>query len=377
MMMRLLGALLALALFSCSRTPTQGRADPASPDPRSRSAENARSHQAASGRNAAPIKGELLGEPRTFDNLVVFPVLAKEDIDVGPMTTLDSALARGDAEVRELGAKDQEGGPSVNTLVIENKGDIPIYVLAGTVLKGGNQDRQIGQDFILESKQTVPVDAYCVEQGRWNGNRDGRTTGGKFGSTSGIVTSQVRAAAQYKKDQGEVWGVVARVNKAHKKGAPSGTLLATLDDGEVAARRARLAKQVNEFLASAAERDNVVGFAHAVDGKIRGVRWFASRRVFELFRSPLVGGAALDALTAEAERGGRPAPSAAAPTSKDVVTFVDEVEKAAVAEERDTKAANQNEYKETERAYGSKTRRKGGGKGSAAEKPVSSDYVAK
>ena len=377
MMMRLLGALLALTLFSCSRAPTQGRADPVSPDATPHSAESARSHQAASGRNALPIKGELLGEPRIFDNLVVFPVLAKEDIDVGPMTTLDRALARGEAEVRELGAKNEEGGPSVNTLVIENKGDIPIYVLAGTVVKGGNQDRQIGQDFILESKQAVPVDAYCVEQGRWNGSRDGRTTGGKFGSTAGIVTSQVRAATQYQKDQGEVWGSVARVNKAHKKGAPSGTLLATLDDDEVATRRARLAKQVNEFLASAAEHDNVVGFAHAVDGKIRGVRWFASRKVFELFRSSLVSGAALDALTAEAERGGGPAPSSATPTSKDVVTFVDEVDKAAVAEERDTKAANQNEYKESARAYGSKTHRKGGPKGSAPGKPVSADYVAK
>jgi hypothetical protein len=377
MMMRLLWALLALALISCSRAPTQGRADPVSPDSKPSSTESARLHQAASGRNAAPIKDQLLGEPRTFDNLVVFPVLAKEDVDVGPMTTLDSALARGEAEVRELGAKNDEGGPSVNTLVIENKGDIPIYVLAGTIVKGGNQDRQIGQDFILESKQTVPVDAYCVEQGRWNGTRDGRTTGGKFGSTAGIVTSDVRAAAQYKKNQGEVWGVVARVNKAHKKGAPSGTVLATLDDQEVATRRARLAKQVNEFLASAAERDNVVGFAHAVDGKIRGVRWFASRKVFELFRSPLASGAALDALTAEAERGGRPAPSSAAPTSKDVVSFVDEVDKAEVAEERDTKAANRNEYKETESAYGSKTRRKGGPKSKGSEKPVSSDYVSK
>ena len=43
----------------------------------------------------------------------------------------------------------------MNTLVIENKGDVPIYVLAGTVVKGGKQDRQIGQDFIIEGKKTV------------------------------------------------------------------------------------------------------------------------------------------------------------------------------------------------------------------------------
>ncbi len=182
------------------------------------------------------------------------------------------------------------------------------------------------------------------EQGRWDGNRDGRATGGKFASIAGLVTSNVCAAAQYKKDQGEVWGNVARVNEAHKKGAPSGTLLATLDVDEVDTRRARLASRVNEFLADAAKRDS---------------------------------GAALDALTAEAERGGGPAPSSVAPKPKDVVSFVDDVEKAAVAEERDTKAANQNEYKESERAYGSKTRRKGAPAAPAPALPVSSDYVAK
>ena len=60
-----------------------------------------------------------------------------------------------------------------------------------------------------------------------------------------------------------------------------------------------------------------------------------------------------------------------------MTSFVDEVDKAAVAEERDTKAANKNEYRESERAYGSKTHRKGGPKSSASEKPVSADYVAK
>ena len=59
---------------------------------------------------------------------------------------------------------------------------MPIFVLAGTIVKGGNP------------KQTSPVDAFCVEHGRWNGNRDGRATAGHFGTSEVLATSKVRAA---------------------------------------------------------------------------------------------------------------------------------------------------------------------------------------
>ena len=109
---------------------------------------------------AAPVltsEQRIIGKGEVFGNLVVYPVTSHAQIDVGPLVALDDALASGAAEVREV-----DGGGSVNTLVIENKGTTPVYVLAGTVVKGGKQDRQIGQDFIIDSKQTTPVDAFTA-----------------------------------------------------------------------------------------------------------------------------------------------------------------------------------------------------------------------
>jgi hypothetical protein len=306
----------------------------------------------------------------------VFPIFAKNQPNVGPMTTLDAAMAKGKAEVRETGG--DGGGAQVNKVVIENKGDVAIYVLAGTVVKGGNQDRQIGQDFIIESKQTVPVDAFCVEHGRWTGQRDGRATAGKFGATQQLVTSTVRAAAQYKKDQGEVWSKVEQVNKAHHKEAGSGTLFATLDAPDVAKKRSALSEQVNGYLASAQPNPSLVGFAYAVDGQIKSVRWFASHGVFELFRAQLVNGAAVDALTAEAQREGKPMSKTPVPEAKNVVSFVADVEKAAVDEQRDTAGGNENEYKKSTNAYGSRTLRKPppSAPKAAPPTPISSDFTA-
>ena len=136
--------------------------------------------------------------------VTVFPILSSKQTDIGPIITLHSALAEHLAEVRELGPDEvsrpeptredgavrqraqllrqharlvgQSRGARVNTLVIENKGDVPIYVLAGTVVKGGNQDRQIAQDFLVAARTTVPIDAFCVEHGRWSSDRQGQPT---------------------------------------------------------------------------------------------------------------------------------------------------------------------------------------------------------
>jgi hypothetical protein len=301
-----------------------------------------------------------IGVPKTFENLTVFPISSKTQVDVGPMTTLEAAVKKGDAEVREVGSDaPAAAGARVNTLVIENKGKIPIYVLAGTVVKGGNQDRQIGQDFVISPKQVADVDAFCVEHGRWTGQRDGRSTAGKFETGAQLVTSQVRAAGQYKQNQSEVWAKVADVNAANKKSAASGTLLATLDDVEVAKHRAALATAVTSFLKSVAPGGEVVGIAYAVDGRVRGARWFANHAIYDLYASTLANTAAVDAITAAASRGpGAPVQAIASLTPASVASFIEEVATAKVDAARETAAANTNEYKQSSRAWGSTTKMK-------------------
>lgn len=332
-----------------------------------------------------PGAGIRIGAPQLFESLALFAVFSDAHQDVGPMTSLPAALAEGTALVRELGSGANEGeevgvqnrhgrgsGPTVNTLVIENTGKTPIYVLAGTVVKGGNQDRQIGQDFVVAARSTVPVDAFCVEHGRWNAEREGASTGGKFVTVDQLATSKVRVAGQYARNQSEVWAKVAEVNAENKKSASSGTLLATLDDETVRARRGALAKRMLGHLTRLAESERPVGIAWAVDGKVRGVRWFASPSLFELFRETLVNTAAADAISAESgTRATRPPPV----SEKDVLSFIREIE-AEQAEERATPADNVNEYKKAKAGYGSSTRIKAG----PAAKPapvLSKDYAAK
>ena len=56
----------------------------------------------------------------------------------------------------------------VNELAVENISDEAIFIQAGDIVKGGNQDRMITNDFILSPHSgKLPIAAFCVEQGRW------------------------------------------------------------------------------------------------------------------------------------------------------------------------------------------------------------------
>ncbi len=317
-------------------------------------------------------EGVVIGKPQIFGNLTVFPVLAKSQPDLGKFTTLPSALEKELAEVREVG-DEARGGATVGTLEIENKGKVPIYVLAGTVVKGGKQDRQIAQDFVIDAHSTILVDAFCVERNRWNEDRAGISTNGKFEALKTLATSKVRAAGQYQGNQGEVWEQVGKVNEANKKRAATGTLTATLDDKAVQKEQKTLFRQVTGHLGQVEPSDEVVGFAYAVDDAIKGVRWFANHTIFELFEETLVNTAAVDAITARGGNAPITPPELPPSAVKQFIAELDEVESQRTSE---TAGDNLNDYAEAEEGYRSETKLK---PKSAAAPPavISKDYVKK
>jgi hypothetical protein len=322
-----------------------------------------------------PSEGRVFGAPHVLGNLAVYPitVASRSQTEVGPLVDLDEALASGAAEVHE------RGSGNVNTVVVENKGTVGIFVLAGTVLVGGNQDRQIGQDYILDPKTSSPVDAFCIEHGRWNARRGGASTGGRFRTADVVAPAKVRAAGQYRKNQSEVWSRVAESNAAHGTSTASGTFLAAVDDPAITRDRTELAGQVAAVLGAVRPEEDVVGIAYAIDGEIRGVRWFAHHRVFAIVEKKLVNGIALEAITANAEARARPQAIKPPPPPAAVAAFVKAVEAESVKEQRETSGANKNEYKESERAFGSRTvlRASSRPRGATSAVQVSADFTAK
>ena len=160
-----------------------------------------------------------LGEPISYENLTVFPVLSKSSADTGEFETLDEGLASGDVLVTEHGSSDYlrrsregdarpipqaSGGAEVNRLVLINRGKKPVILLAGEIVSGGKQDRIVGKDRIVPAGGApLPLDVFCVEQGRWTGG-----SSEKFAAANTMVHPSVREKAAIDADQTKVWAAV-------------------------------------------------------------------------------------------------------------------------------------------------------------------------
>ena len=73
--------------------------------------------------------------------------------------TLEQALNQRKVVVHETS--------QVNELAVQNNSADAVFIQVGDIVKGGNQDRMITNDFILPPYSgKLPIDAFCVEQDR-------------------------------------------------------------------------------------------------------------------------------------------------------------------------------------------------------------------
>ena len=113
--------------------------------------------------------------------------------------------------------------PEVNSLSVENKGEDTIIIMAGELVKGGDQDRIVAEDMLVmphSGKKSLPV--YCVEPHRW-GHEGNHSSSSTFNLTNNFAASSVRKMAMVNKDQNAVWNSVGEITKTHAASTNTGT----------------------------------------------------------------------------------------------------------------------------------------------------------
>ena len=100
-------------------------------------------------------------EPLHHKNLTLFP-LSWLDTQGSPYTLLQHAIEMNEAEVEEV----TEDG-SVPNLLLSNKGDRPVLILEGDILKGAKQNRVVNVTVLVAAQTKFNLPVSCVEQGRW------------------------------------------------------------------------------------------------------------------------------------------------------------------------------------------------------------------
>jgi hypothetical protein len=256
--------------------------------------------------------------PIQYERLAVFPVVQAATPAAAPanMLTLSDGLKRKLIKVSERGP-----GGEVNRVEVENRSNQSLLLLGGELILGGQQDRIIGKDTVVEPHQKLAVEVYCVEHGRWSGHR-------AFTAAGGVASNKIRMRAKYKSDQGQVWREVA--DKNHTLGGENATgTYRGLATGEAGARAVSPYREhVGAKLDASPDSARMIGLIAVVDGRITSADLFDNPRLFASYRPRLLDAIYLSA-AGEAPSGkpGQPLPSAS-----DIKSFLARADAAAPQE---------------------------------------------
>ncbi len=315
----------------------------------------------------------VVGDPIRYDNLSIFPVSSRVAKTEDRYITLDEGLKAGTVEIRELAAtyegqndpgadavnadtstnvnndngdtpadeqatRDRRDGNAVlsagndvNTLIVVNNSDKPLYLMPGEIIIGGSQDRTIANELVLAPHSSpTRISVFCVESGRWgakgaeetlaqieNANSSVASGGtvsaalrvdygasqlaqdadrGKFVATVGHLSKASRVAVQSDKDQSAVWESVAIANNQSGLSPDSGAFTANYVNVD---NIKKLEPYLEHLQARVSKIDQVVGVLVAINGKIETIDVFDSTPLFHKVWPKLLKSYALDATNAQ------------------------------------------------------------------------------
>ena len=264
-----------------------------------------------------------LSGPFTHKNLSIFLVHGKNTFTGKTFITLQEALVQKKVVVYET--------QSVNELAIENVSNDDVYVQAGDIVKGGQQDRMIGVDLIVPSRSgKLPIAAFCVEHGRWSGRGNEQVK--VFSSSSDVAsTREIKLAAKRSSSQSGVWqsvrvaqdklstNVGARVNSQ----VSESSLQLAVENDKVRETADSYTKALGDIINGS---DDVIGYVFAINGKVNSADVYGSNALFRKLWPKLLKANAVEAI-AELQK------EEFAPTTADhVKSFLSESEKAKASE---------------------------------------------
>jgi hypothetical protein len=245
----------------------------------------------------SPAPGETISGPYTYRNLTVFLIHRTESVRPTKrvkMMTLQEALRRKKVVVYETG--------DVGELAIRNRSrDHSIYIQAGDIVKGGQQDRVIPRDMVVPPRSgKIPLPSFCVEQGRWEGRGSEAVT--QFGSSDNQLASRkLKLAAKLQGEQGEVWKEVeasqAQLDKVLASNVRSEVSASSL---QLTYENDSLNRSIDAYLEELSGiidgKSDVTGFAFAINGEVNSVDVYRSNSLFRKLWPKLIRAAATEAI---------------------------------------------------------------------------------
>jgi hypothetical protein len=221
-----------------------------------------------------------LSGPHIYDNLTIYLVHGPDQLKGQKFLMLAEALEQKKFVIHET--------QRVNDLTMENLSDQEVIILAGDILKGGQQDRIAQHDQIVPPKSgKLPLQVFCVERtaSRWGKplvEKDKTFTA----SPGQLCTNDLRLACRKDGKQSQVWKEVgeAQMKLTRKLGVDvrdkksDSSLALSLQAKEVLAN---VEKYVARLAKAPDGKKDVVGYVYAINGKVIGSDIYGSPALFQ------------------------------------------------------------------------------------------------
>ncbi len=189
----------------------------------------------------------------------------------------------------------------VGELLIENRGDLDLFVQVGDIVKGGRQDRVIGVDLIVErGSGPTPIPSFCVEQGRWA--KRGKESDHQFSSSASSVASKaIRFSAKISSSQGDVWNSIAKeqVKLSQSIQAPV-TSAASSSSYQLTLENEKLRKQtkrgIDKLFPLLDQSPDALGWVYSINGELNSADVYANHDLFKQLWEKLFSAAITEAI---------------------------------------------------------------------------------
>jgi hypothetical protein len=225
-----------------------------------------------------------VGDRQDIGDLGVFP-LTGTTVAGPPYLTGPEAFDAGLIEVGELDP------PEVPSLVVSNLADVPVLLVEGEMLVGGDQNRTMNVTVLCPSKSVIIVPVSCVEAGRWGARRAmSRSSRHAPGSLRSIKTATLESRGDHpskrRSDQGRVWEEVTRQSEVHSLYSDTAAIDDVQEDFEL-----RIAEDLDRITPV----PDQIGVVCTIGGEVVGLDLFDKPTTLARYLRGIVAGHALDA----------------------------------------------------------------------------------
>jgi hypothetical protein len=245
------------------------------------------------GQTEIQLSNYRLSGPYQYENLAIFLVHGSDQPNSRLFTPLQEAMERKLVIVHETS--------DVNELAIENvSATEEVFVQAGDIVKGGQQDRVLAVDLIVPAKSgRMPISAFCVEQSRWR--QRGTESADHFTLTEMVATPSLGRAIKGAVSQARVWAEVEKSQEKLSAGVASNvrsnvsesSLQLTLENEKVQEATAAYLNRLSSIVDGAKD---VIGFAFAINNNLNSAEVYSSNAMFKRLWPRLLKAAATEAV---------------------------------------------------------------------------------